>query len=246
MRKATTLLLILTLFAGPFGCSGRAPNPPLVGEKLDGDPVQTEQMAQQGASDRNNFRLTEELLAEAEHQYGFPARQRLNEWEELIRADFCSTDMEKLRKINSYVNKVAFVDDETQWGLDDYWATPVEFLASGGGDCEDFALAKYFSLIAMGVNKRRLYLTYMRDINTDEYHMVMTYAEVPGETPLVLDNLTDEITPATQRTDLLPVYSVNDSGLWMAQTRSKGQLVGMSSELHRWQELLSRITEGCY
>lgn len=190
------------------------------------------------------FRLDESVLAEAEKKYGTSARQRLNEWVELIRNDKSKTDMEKLIKVNNFFNKLDFVSDSLHWGQEDYWATPVEFLASDGGDCEDFSLAKYFTLKAMDVNERRLNLTYVKALNLDQAHMVLTYFEVPGEEPLVLDNLIGDIKLATQRTDLLPVYSFNGTGLWIAKMRGRGELVGKSDRLSRWKELLTRMPQG--
>jgi len=190
------------------------------------------------------FRLDRKVLAEAEKEYGFEARQRLEAWEKLIRTDTSHTDMEKLQKVNEFFNKLDFVADDLHWGKDDYWATPVEFLASDGGDCEDFSLAKYFTLKAMGVNEGRLNLTYVKALDLNQAHMVLTYFEVPGEEPLVLDNLINDIKPASQRTDLLPVYSFNGSGLWIAKMRGRGQLIGKSDRLSRWTDLLARMPEG--
>ena len=190
------------------------------------------------------FRLDESVLAGAEKRYGSSARQRLNLWEELIRNDVSTSDMEKLEKVNSFFNKFDFVDDQLHWRKQDYWATPVEFLASDGGDCEDFSLAKYFTLKAMGVSEKRLNLTYVKALNLNQSHMVLTYFEVPGDEPLVLDNLINDIKPASQRTDLLPVYSFNGTGLWIAKMRGRGKLVGKSDRLGRWQELLNRMPEG--
>jgi predicted transglutaminase-like cysteine proteinase len=190
------------------------------------------------------FRLDESILSAAEKKYGASARQRLHEWVELIRDDQSTTDGEKLIKVNAFFNTLDFVDDAVHWGQEDYWATPVEFLASDGGDCEDFSLAKYFTLKAMGVNEGRLNLTYVKALNLGQAHMVLTYFEVPGAEPLVLDNLIDEIKPATQRTDLLPVYSFNGSGLWIAKMRGRGELVGKSDRLSRWKELLARMPPG--
>ena len=189
------------------------------------------------------FRLDESVLAEAEKKYGTSARQRLTDWVELIRNDHSTIDMEKLVKVNDFFNKLDFVDDSLHWGQEDYWATPIEFLASDGGDCEDFSLAKYFTLKAMGVNEKRLNLTYVKALDLDQAHMVLTYFEVPGQEPLVLDNLIGDIKPATQRTDLLPVYSFNGTGLWVAKMRGRGELVGKSDRLGRWKELLTRMPQ---
>ena len=55
-----------------------------------------------------------------------------------------------------------FIDDIIHWNKVDYWATPIEFLASHGGDCEDFAIAKYFTLIQLGIPEEQLTLTYVK------------------------------------------------------------------------------------
>jgi hypothetical protein len=182
------------------------------------------------------FRLEDEVLQEAEKQYGPGARQRLLAWEKLIREDSSGTDLEKLRKANDFLNRFTFVSD--------YWATPVEFIASNGGDCEDFSLAKYFTLKAMGVPEKKLNLTYVRALNLDQPHMVLTYFTRPGAEPLVLDNLLGEIRAASERPDLLPVYSFNGAGLWIAKQRGRGQMVGRSDRLGRWRDLLSRMPQG--
>lgn len=190
------------------------------------------------------FRLDESVLAAAEKKYGTSARHRLDQWVELIRNDESTSDMEKLIKVNAFFNRIDFIDDSLHWGEQDYWATPVEFLASDGGDCEDFSLAKYFTLKVMGVSETRLNLTYVKALNLNQAHMVLTYFKTPGEEPLVLDNLIDDIKPASQRTDLLPVYSFNGAGLWIAKMRGRGQLVGKSDRLSRWKELLARMPQG--
>jgi predicted transglutaminase-like cysteine proteinase len=196
------------------------------------------------AATSGKFGLDEEVLSKAEKQYGPRARTRLLEWEALIRDNTGSSDMEKLSTVNRFFNKYDFVSDALHWNIEDYWATPVEFIASDGGDCEDFSMAKYFTLKAMGVQESKLNLTYVKALSLNQAHMVLTYYEKPGAEPLVLDNLVDEIKPASKRTDLLPVYSFNGSGLWIAKQRGKGQLVGKSDRLSRWQELLDRMPQG--
>jgi predicted transglutaminase-like cysteine proteinase len=190
------------------------------------------------------FRLQEDVLVTAEKRYGTSARKRLNNWVRLINTDTSTTDMEKLVKVNSFFNKLDFVDDILHWRQKDYWATPIEFLASDGGDCEDFSLAKYFTLKVMGVSESKLNLTYVKALSINQAHMVLTYFEVPGDEPLVLDNLINDIKPASKRTDLLPVYSFNGTGLWIAKMRGRGKLVGQSDRLGRWKELLARMPEG--
>ncbi|MHB8788778.1 MAG: transglutaminase-like cysteine peptidase [Desulfobulbaceae bacterium] len=190
------------------------------------------------------FVIDEAILDKAEQRYGSRARIRLQEWEALIRDNAGISETEKLTAVNRFFNKYDFVSDAIHWDMEDYWATPVEFIASDGGDCEDFSLAKYFTLKAMGVQESKLNLTYVKALSLNQAHMVLTYYEKPGAEPLVLDNLVGDIKPASKRTDLLPVYSFNGSGLWIAKQRGRGQLVGKSDRLSRWQELLDRMPQG--
>lgn len=196
------------------------------------------------AEGRNSFTLDPKVMNSAEKRYGQAALRRLEAWQTLIREDSSATDMEKLQKVNRFFNKLEFVDDRIHWGKEDYWATPVEFLASGGGDCEDFSLAKYFTLKAIGMEEIKLNMTYVKALRLNQAHMVVTYYSKPGAVPLVLDNLVAGIDLATSRQDLLPVYSFNGSGLWLAKVRGRGQMVGKSDRLKRWQELLQRMPEG--
>lgn len=190
-----------------------------------------------------NFQLSSELLNKAESKYGKDARSLLVAWEEIIIQDTSQTDLEKLERVNDFFNQMEFVDDTIHWGEKDYWATPIEFLGTQGGDCEDFSIAKYFTLKAMGIDEEKLNLTYVKALNYNVHHMVLTYYSAPGAEPLVLDNLVGEIKPASKRTDLIPIYSFNGTGLWLAKQRGRGKLAGSSSRLQLWQDLIQRMSE---
>lgn len=168
------------------------------------------------------------------------ARARMEGWADLL--EHPPTALKgRLQAVNDYFNAQAFVADDWLWDTADYWATPSEFLTQGAGDCEDFALAKYFTLVAVGVPEARLQLTYVKALELGQAHMVLTYYPAPGAVPLVLDNLNPRIVPATERRDLLPVYSFNGTGLWIASQRGAGERVGSSLRLSRWRELLARL-----
>ena len=120
--------------------------------------------------------------------------------------------------------------------------TPIEMLSIGAGDCEDYSIAKYFTLKQLGVDEAKLRLTYVKAVEIGQAHMVLTYFEHRRAVPLVLDNLITEIKPATQRPDLIPVYSFNGTGLWLAKARGEGQRVGDSSRLSLWEDLEKRMS----
>ena len=190
-----------------------------------------------------SFHLDTELLNKAEQKYGKSARSRLTAWEDLIVSDNSQTDLEKLEKVNQFFNMMEFVDDIDHWRVKDYWATPIEFIGTQGGDCEDFTIAKYFTLKAMGIKDEKLNLTYVKSITYNVHHMVLAYYSSPGSEPLILDNIVKDIHPASKRTDLLPIYSFNGTGMWLAKQRGKGKLAGSSSQLQRWQDLVQRMSE---
>jgi len=177
-----------------------------------------------------------------------PAARRLAAWRTLLRAGRALDERAKLQRVNRFFNRLRYVPDGRPAG--DQWATPREFLARAGGDCEDFALAKYFTLRALGVPRERLRLTYVRALTPNrarrvQAHMVLTYtAARPGpgsDRTLVLDNLEADIRPLSRRPDLRPVYSFNGAGLWLADRHGPGRRVGGAERLSRWQDLLRRM-----
>ena len=163
--------------------------------------------------------IDEELLHKVEEKCGKDATVRLIAWENLMQEEKGKPEPEKLDRVNSFFNKLPYAEDMEIWGVKDYWATPIEFLCKGRGDCEDYAIAKYFTLKALGVSETKLKITYVKAIKLNQSHMVLAYYSKPGDEPLILDNLIDSIKPASQRDDLSPIFSFNGSGLWMAQQR---------------------------
>lgn len=169
------------------------------------------------------------------------ARQRIDEWATLLKNPPQGSIQDKLNQVNRFFNsRMAFKDDIIVWKQQDYWATPIEFLRKGAGDCEDYALAKYFTLREMGVPANQLRITYVKALQLNQAHMVVTWYSTPDAIPLVLDNLKTAILPATQRTDLLPVYAFNGEGLWLPQSGGTKR-VGDSKRLSRWQDVLTKM-----
>ena len=195
-------------------------------------------------ADETAVSVSEKILAGAEKKYGHGARQRLLSWTRLIAENRSKTEMQKLTIVNDFFNRIRYVSDLQHWGVQDYWATPVETLASNGADCEDFAIAKYYTLVAMGVDLGKLKITYVKATSynpINQSHMVLTYYSTPNAVPLVLDNLINAIKPATQRSDLTPVYAFNGQGLWLAKARSLGRVSSGPGNIRPWRELRARM-----
>lgn len=188
--------------------------------------------------------ITEQFLEQIEQKYNKFARERVANWQALIENSQQLTEYEKLEAVNTFFNSnVLFINDINLWQQEDYWATPVEMLSIGGGDCEDYSIAKYFTLKAIGVPEEKLRITYVKATEIGQAHMVLTYFETKRSIPLVLDNLKMTIQPASERTDLVPVYSFNGAGLWLAKARGGGKRVGESSRLSLWQDLENRMQQ---
>jgi predicted transglutaminase-like cysteine proteinase len=188
--------------------------------------------------------FTEALFESVRNTYGDDAEDRIKDWQEVL-ADKRDSDVdEQLYAINRFFNRVEFVDDIKHWRKKDYWATPIEFLATDGGDCEDFTIAKYFSLRELGIPAAKLRLMYVKAIRLNQAHMVLAYYESPNSVPLVLDNINPRILPASKRRDLLPVYSFNGEGLWMAKAQGTGRKVQAGGNNSLWEDLTARIDQG--
>jgi predicted transglutaminase-like cysteine proteinase len=190
--------------------------------------------------------ISEQLLVSIEAQYNRFARKRVEGWRALVEdsANHKLSEKEKLELVNKFFNSnVLFLNDIDLWQKKDYWATPLEMLSVGAGDCEDYSIAKYFTLKELGVDEEKLRITYVKATEIDQAHMVLTYFETKRSIPLVLDNLIVDIKPANLRTDLVPVYSFNGGGLWLAKSRGEGQRVGEASKLTLWNDLEKRMHE---
>ncbi len=186
--------------------------------------------------------VSQQEIQQAVQKYGLFAGRRLQAWQQLVNDNINQPEATQLKNVNDFFNEVRFIDDIDHWKQKDYWATPVEMLSTDAGDCEDYTIAKYFTLKALGVSEKKLYLTYVKAIRLNQAHMVLTYFTTPQSIPLVLDNINKRILKATKRNDLVPVYSFNGDGLWLAKQRGKGRSVsGGTSKLKAWNNLLERL-----
>ena len=194
-------------------------------------------------SARATFLFNDALFQRVQLRYGIEASQRVKDWQVLIDKHTDSSTADQLYEVNLFFNRLEFIDDLRHWNKNDYWATPVEFLATNGGDCEDFSIAKYFSLRALGVPTEKLRLMYVKALRYNMAHMVLAYYETPTSVPLVLDNLNRDILPANKRRDLQPVYSFNGDGLWLAKEQGQGKQVQKGGNNSLWDDLNKRMMQ---
>lgn len=191
-----------------------------------------------------DIKFTEKLFQSVAQRYDKGAEARVRDWQQLLISLRNNQVDDQLYEINRFFNNIEFIDDIKHWGQKDYWATPIEFIATAGGDCEDFTIAKYFSLRELGIPSDKLRLMYVTATRPRQAHMVLAYYDTPDAIPLVLDNINKRILPASQRRDLLPVYSFNGEGLWLAKSQGRGRKMQGQNNSALWQELNERMQQG--
>jgi predicted transglutaminase-like cysteine proteinase len=170
-----------------------------------------------------------------------PGQQRIDAWQNLLATQKQGSEVERLKAVNLFFNhQMVYTEDIDLWHEVDYWETPIEALWKGAGDCEDYAIAKYFSLRHLGIAADKLRITYVKALRQNRAHMVLTYYATPNAMPLVLDSLMDPIKMASDRSDLLPVYAFNGEGLWLTGAAGNKK-VGDSKRLSRWQDVLKKM-----
>ena len=115
------------------------------------------------------------LAAKIGLQYGERAERRIIAWRQMTQRSQGMTLVQQLNAVNDFFNMMEFSNDIDIWGKEDYWATPIEFLALGAGDCEDFTIAKYFALRELGIPDDKLRLVYVKALALNQHHMVLAY-----------------------------------------------------------------------
>lgn len=187
----------------------------------------------------SEFKVKEEILKKIEKEFNLFATKRVLALVKSMNEVRDGSDLEKLEKVNDFFNKVPYGKDIDIWGISDYWATRYEFIGKDKGDCEDYVIAKYFTLLELGVDSSKLFMSYVRSSKFDAAHMVLTYYETPKSIPLVLDNYNYKVLPATQRGDLTPIYSFDGKELFNAKQSRIGKLIPASTKQSRpWDELV--------
>lgn len=186
--------------------------------------------------------LTDSVIDWVGQKYGQEAKQRTQNWRDLLRSEI-PQEQDKLERVNAFFNQIPYSSDFEKWDMKDHWATPIETLGNNAADCEDYAIAKYFTLRELGVAPEKLRITYVKAIELDQAHMVLAYYEKPDAIPMILDNLKPDILSADKRIDLIPVYSFNAEGLWLAVNRGHGKRLGDSKRIKLWTQVREKMEQ---
>lgn len=182
----------------------------------------------------------------AQQLYGPQVLRIYRDWQQLVlRLSKEGSDEVKVREVNQFFNqRLHYMEDIDLWKQVDYWATPLESMSKGSGDCEDYAFAKYFTLRELGVAPQKLRMIYVKariggpSSTITQAHMVLAYYQAPTVEPVVLDSLISSIMPASQRSDLQPVFSFNGDGIWVGGGSAPNASV---DRLTRWRQLIDKM-----
>lgn len=121
---------------------------------------------------------------------------------------------QQLEAVNKWANARPYAEDWANWGLPDYWETPKEFLTRGG-DCEDYAIVKYYTLARLGFSPDDLRIVVVNDTNLEMFHAVLAVRK-QGAPTVLLDNQMPQVVPMALMSHYRPFYSLNEKGWWMA------------------------------
>ena len=184
------------------------------------------------------------LVVQARERFGVRGEEAVLDWRETMQGAHHESVYRQLEVINTFFNDTIHWDDDLLiWGEKDYWATPLESLGERAGDCDDYSIAKYVSLVMLGIPAEQLRITYVKATLPNGFtqaHMVLAYYPSPNGVPLILDNMNPDLLPASQRQDLSPVFSFNSLGVWVGNN-STPAADNPQARISRWRDVLTRL-----
>ncbi|MHA1538536.1 MAG: transglutaminase-like cysteine peptidase [Alphaproteobacteria bacterium] len=143
----------------------------------------------------------------------------LQEWRKFINGMKSADKLAQLDAVNRYMNRSPYIIDPINYGVPDYWATPVQFFIKDG-DCEDYAIVKYLSLRSLGWPAEKMRVVVLQDMNLNIAHAVLV-VELNG-TNYVLDNQISSLATGGQVRHYRPIYSINENAWWLHRRRISG------------------------
>jgi len=201
------------------------------------------------ASDKAPLEIDFQALRQsASEQHSAQSSRVITQWQELIESAQTQPAKEQLTRITHFFHRhITYREDKAVWGQSDYWATPLQTLMRGQGDCEDYSIGQYVSLLQVGVPNEKLRLIYVRariggpSSPVTRPHMVLAYYPSPDAEPLILDSLTRDVLPASERSDLFPVFSFNSESLWVGGNRAPS--TSPTQRLSHWRSVIERMNK---
>ena len=158
---------------------------------------------------------------------------RARKWSDFIAGEKGKERQAQIEAVNHFVNGIARHDsDANVFGIRDYWATPLEFLERTG-DCEDFTILKFVSLLHLGFANEEMRIVIALDRTRNIGHAVLAVRE--GKDEEILDTSYEAIWPASLIADYAPEYSLNLTTRWahFPAADSAAQLLAQSQQQHQ-------------
>lgn len=164
-----------------------------------------------------DIELVAACRAELHNCYSAPALRFI----ELVDLAQTRPGRDRLDLVNRMVNAaIRYTSDIAQHGVVDRWSSPLFSFGSERGDCEDYAIVKYFALRSAGMAASDLRILLVRDLVTHEYHAVVA-ARDDGQW-LMLDNRHMSLLDSDDTRQLQPLFAINDHGVRVFATRNAG------------------------
>lgn len=183
--------------------------------------------------------FSDKELNNIEKEVGYIAKNRVSDYVKTVESYKKLPKKKQLTKVNFYLNQLLPQYDTVVNNRDDHWATPKEFLTLGYGDCEDYVIIKYFTIIKLGFSEDKLFMTTVTEAFTGGYHMVLSYFESKNKPPLILDNLSFKILDLKTRNDLKEDLFINSTGVYKLDKNN--HLVKIGNKSKKFIELMQRV-----
>jgi len=191
----------------------------------------------------NPFKLTKQDLQTIRNSYDNQKTiTRYKRFNQFLKEAKSFDTIKKVTRTNSYINRILPGYDKVVQQQSDYWSTPKEFLIKGKGDCEDYAITKYFTLKQLGIDKNKLYMAIVKVKGSKTMHMVLLYFNNKNAIPLVLDNLSWRTIGLDKRKDLSVKVIFNEVDAHLMKKNHIGKKVRINwGKENKWEDLLNRI-----
>ncbi|MEA2111024.1 MAG: transglutaminase-like cysteine peptidase [Campylobacterota bacterium] len=188
------------------------------------------------------FGFSKKELFDIHVKYSNISLNRINEFNQKLEQFKTFSKSKQLLHVNNYLNTFLPQYDAVIDKQEEHYKTPKEFLSIGYGDCEDYVIIKYFTLVELGFNAKKLFFAPVLERYSGYHHMVLLYYADVSTPPLVLDNLSFRILHVNERIDLKPFECYNTTGYYKID--SNGKKVKIKKRNKLFESLLKRIKLG--
>lgn len=169
--------------------------------------------------------------------------RRFKNYSNLIKNSKNFSIFKKLNYTNLFFNKFLPTLDKNGSQIDDHWLTQKEFIFKGYGDCEDYAIAKYFTLLNLGLKKENLFLCVTKTNNYSgaSFHMILLYVKNKRKSALVLDNLSSKVVLLKKRKKLHPIFAFNETSTYTLNKNKFLLKINLNwNGIKKWENILKK------